>query len=150
MKSTLFLALSLLCSSVVLADQSFEKLEQEAFAQINQYRASQNLPPLQFDVTLYQVAQEHSQNMASGKTPFGHKDFKQRYQQITRGSSGKRASENVAKNTYAPSQTVQRAVQSWIKSSGHRKNILGNYRKSGLAIARSKEDLFYFTQIFMN
>jgi uncharacterized protein YkwD len=55
-------------------------------------------------------------------------------------------SENVARGPL----TAQQAVNLWLKSPGHRKNIEGNYKYTGIGVARDRKSELYFTQIFAN
>jgi len=40
-------------------------------------------------------------------------------------------------------------VNSWLNSSGHKKNIEGNYSHTGVGIAKNQYGTLYFTQIFV-
>lgn len=130
------------------AKTNFTKLESRTLTLINEYRASKNLAALQTDEELHHLASQHSEKMASGKMPFGHRGFKERARQITRGRPGIRVAENVAKNNHPAEETAQRALESWLRSPGHRKNILGTFTRTGIAIRKSESGHFYFTQLF--
>jgi len=93
-----------------------------ALALINQLRSKKGLPPLRADARLHKAAQTHSTWMASrGKLThragfgggLGAKVRRVNY------SSG-RAWENVA----AGQKSLEQAIASWMKSSGHRKNMM--------------------------
>lgn len=116
--------------------------------QVNQYRASRKLPPLTLDPRISQQARIHSQNMANAKVPFSHQGFEQRIQALARSIDYSGAAENVAFNQ-GFSDPVSQAVQGWIKSSGHRKNMEGNYNLTGIGIAKNAKGEYYFTQIFI-
>lgn len=55
--------------------------------------------------------------------------------------------ENVAYNHYYD-DPVKVAVDGWMKSAGHKKNILGDFEETGVGVAISKEGQFYITQLF--
>lgn len=120
-------------------------IEQSVFDQINQYRASQNLPALTRNSAIDQQARIHSENMASGKVPFSHQGFNERVK--ASGVAHKSASENVAYNQDRDPAT--RAVQSWLNSSGHLRNIKGNSNITGIGVAVNGQGVVYLTQIFM-
>ncbi|MEB3295422.1 MAG: CAP domain-containing protein [Synechococcales bacterium] len=124
-------------------------LEQTAFQQVNAYRASKKLPPLKWDERIAQQSRLHSQAMANKQVPFSHQGFEQRLQRIHQaGLSYSSAAENVAYNMgYA--DPVTQAVQGWIKSTGHRRNMEGNFTSTGLGVARNARGEVYFTQIFI-
>jgi uncharacterized protein YkwD len=121
--------------------------EQEVHRFINQYRISQKLPPLTTNEVITRQARIHSHAMAKRKVPFGHNGFRKRVKRISKSLPYETASENVAYNKGYSDCSLQ-AVQEWLKSTGHRKNISGNYRLTGIGIARNPEGGYYFTQIF--
>ncbi len=122
------------------------QLEQTAHDQVNQYRASKNLPALKWNDVIATQARQHSANMASGQTGFGHNGFQGRVQGT--GLDYQSAAENVAYNQgYKEPVTV--AVKGWLDSPGHRKNIEGNYDTAGIGVAQNAKGEIYFTQIFI-
>ncbi len=123
-------------------------LEQSVLQQINQYRASRKLAPLKLDARISAQAAAHSQAMATGKVPFSHNGFDQRVQAIARSLPYSSAAENVAYNQgYADPAT--QAVQGWLKSPGHLKNIQGQFNLTGISVVRNAKGEYYFTQIFI-
>ncbi|MEI6442494.1 MAG: CAP domain-containing protein [Nostocales cyanobacterium ELA583] len=121
-------------------------LENAVFQQINQYRASQNLPALTRNSSIDNQSRIHSQNMASGKVAFGHDGFKARVTAIAIPYSG--VAENVAYNQGSKDPATT-AVQGWLKSSGHLTNIKGDYKLTGIGVASNSKGKIYFTQIFL-
>jgi len=121
-------------------------IEQSVFNQINQYRASKGLKALTRNSSIDTQARIHSQNMASGKVPFGHQGFSERIKATKISYSG--AAENVAYNK-GYSDPATQAVQGWLKSSGHLQNIQGNYNLTGIGVATNSKGEVYFTQIFL-
>ena len=112
----------------------------------NKFRASNGLPPLKAEINCNLLAEKHSQDMASGKTAFGHDGFEVRAAAIGKvlgGMSG--AAENVAYGTL----DAKGVVDGWIKSPGHRKNMLGNFNLIGIGYAQGKGRIMYFTQLFI-
>jgi uncharacterized protein YkwD len=84
--------------------------------------------------------------MASGRVPLGHSGFQQRVQMI--GIPFRGAAENVAYNM-GYSDPAKQAVDGWIKSTGHRTNIEGNFNLTGVGVVRNARGEYYFTQIFI-
>jgi len=112
----------------------------------NKFRASNGLPPLKMEINCNLLAEKHSKDMASGKTGFGHDGFEERAAAIGKvlgGMSG--AAENVAYGTL----DAKGVVDGWIKSPGHRKNMLGNFNLIGVGYAQGKGRIIYFTQLFI-
>lgn len=58
------------------------------------------------------------------------------------------AAENVAYNR-GYTDPVAKAVEGWLNSSGHRRNIEGNYNLTGIGVAKNSQGAYYFTQIFI-
>ncbi|MBD2074387.1 CAP domain-containing protein [Phormidium sp. FACHB-592] len=133
---------------IAQAAPSFQSLEQAVLTQVNQYRASRKLPPLKMDSRISEQSRLHSQAMASGGVPFSHNGFKQRVQAIARTLPYSRAAENVAFNQ-GYSDPVRQAVQGWLKSPGHLKNIEGSFDTTGVGIAKNAKGEYYFTQVFI-
>lgn len=47
------------------------------------------------------------------------------------------------------SDPVTQAVDGWLKSTGHRQNIEGNFTLTGIGLAKNSSNEYYFTQIFV-
>ena len=133
---------------IAQANSTTQSLEQAVHRQINQYRASKGLPALKLAASLTQQARQHSQNMSTGKTAFGHQGFERRVKEIAKSVPYRGAAENVAYNMGYQDPAAQ-AVQGWLKSPGHLKNIQGNYGLTGIGVSRNARGEIYFTQIFI-
>lgn len=111
----------------------------------NVFRKSEmNLPALSWNQKLHDIAMGHCVNMAQGRCPVGHDGFNERHQQIN--FYVRSFAENVAYN-FGHLDPVQTAVTGWIKSPGHRKNLLGHFNICGIAVY-CHFGKFYFTQLF--
>jgi len=118
-------------------------LEQQAYARVNEYRRSRGLAALAWNETIAEQARQHSLAMASGRVPFGHEGLDDRLATIRQTIPWSAAAENVA-----VSRTAAGAVDSWLDSSGHLENIVGNYQLTGVGAAAAGSSV-YFTQIFI-
>jgi uncharacterized protein YkwD len=87
--------------------------------------------------------------MASGAVAFGHTGFQTRIQTLAQTISFNSAAENVAAN-WGSSDPAATAVSGWLNSAGHLANIAGNYRLTGIGVAKSSSGQVYLTQIFLN
>jgi uncharacterized protein YkwD len=101
---------------------------------------------LKIDERLVAQARVHSRNMAQGRTAFGHAGFQQRMR--ASGVAYSSAAENVAYNQ-GYSDPAAQAVAGWIKSEGHRRNIVGDFNLTGIGAVTNKTGMCYFTQIFI-
>jgi uncharacterized protein YkwD len=129
-----------------VASSAITDLEKAVNQQINQYRASKKLPPLSIDPRISQVARIHSEDMAKGKVSFSHDGFEGRAKAITIPYQS--VAENLAYN-FGYSDPVRNAVEGWIKSDGHRKNMEGQFNVTGIGIAKNAKGEYYFTQLFV-
>ena len=138
------------CSQSTVAHKSGEggpsgSLEEQILYYTNKFRESKGLKPLQLEAAISQQALSHSKDMAKGRTGFGHEGFEERVAVISKKMgrvSG--AAENVAYGTL----DAEGVVNGWIKSPGHRKNMLGDYTFIGIGAA-DKGKITFFTQVFI-
>jgi uncharacterized protein YkwD len=114
---------------------------------VNAYRKSQNLPPLTLDPVISAQAKAHSEKMARvGK--IGHEGFNDRVQSVAKEIVYRSAAENVGYSVgYAQPDAI--AVEDWINSPGHQKNMVGRYDLTGIGMAKNAQGETYFTQIFI-
>jgi uncharacterized protein YkwD len=90
------------------------------------------------------LATGHSQDMARGKVPFGHEGFKSRAKSIQKALGSNEVGENVASGP----MTAREVVDGWLHSPGHKKNIEGDFKLTGIGYAADKKGNIFFTQIF--
>jgi uncharacterized protein YkwD len=133
---------------IAQVDPSVAAMEQSILKQINQYRATRNLPALTLDATITQQSRTHSQNMADKKVLFGHQGFEQRVKDIGKAIAYRSVAENVAYNM-GYKDPATRAVQGWLKSPGHLKNIQGQYNLTGIGVIKNAKNEIFFTQMFV-
>ena len=126
----------------------FSALEQAIHQKINQYRQSQNLPPLTLDPRISEQARIHSQAMASGKATFSHDGFEKRVDAIAKSIPYRSAGENLAYNQ-GYRDPVDQAVEGWLNSPGHYKNIVGDFDVTGVGVVKTPQGRYYFSQIFI-
>lgn len=134
--------------ALLTATPSPQEVGQAVYGQINQYRHQKGLPLLRWDAQISQQALAHSQALASGRVPLGHHGFQQRIQAIGKTTPYSRAAENVA-STIANATPDRQAVQGWLSSPSHLKNITGPFDTTGIGVARNDQGQYYFTEIFI-
>jgi uncharacterized protein YkwD len=127
-------------------------LERQVFELINRKRAENGLQPLVWSERAAQVARLHSRNMASlnffSHTGADGKRVDDRADSV--GLSDWRAiGENIAFNR-GFGNPIERVVESWMQSRGHRENLLDSrWRESGVGISVTDSGTYYFTQVFV-
>lgn len=121
------------------------KLEDDILVLINKHRKSKGLPALTNNLVIEAEARRHSMAMATKRIAFGHEGFNIRSKIVTSKVPGTNA---VAENVAFGSSTAKEVVDGWLKSPGHKKNIEGNYKLTGIGVARDQQSQLYFTQIF--
>lgn len=129
-------------------DSNLNNIEQNIHNQINQYRKSIGLNSLIWDETISQQSRIHSANMANGKLPLGHDQFEERAEMIRTKIAYSQVAENVAFN-YGYADPATQAVEGWLKSPGHKKNIEGKFDLAGVGVIKNSKGEYYFTQIFV-
>lgn len=129
---------------------STAEMEAQVREQINAIRQKQGLSSLRSNEKLAEVARRYSQRMAE-QNFFDHTS-PQGDTMVDRVQSANIfyfvLGENLFTSTNIP-QPVPAAVEGWMNSPGHRKNILRpEYRETGIGIWQ-KGSTYYFTQLFM-
>ena len=130
---------------------------------INEERAkfAPDAPPLMPDIDLTRIAQQRSCDMARGMSDFSHTDAEGNFiaaDMVHRifgpyGSVGENIMElagtvQLGRLPFGPEQFAREAVEGWMESPGHRKNILNpRYDSSGIGVAMVGGQAFA-TQVF--
>ena len=154
---------------------SITLLEKRIHALINKERAKEGLTSMQWDDSLSNIARKHSRDMAkrnffSHVSPDGH-DVMRRYGlegyacSVRVGNTFYTGAENIFQNNlYDSIRTVngvasydwnsleriaETTVQGWMKSPGHRQNILTpHWGREGIGVVIAPDDRIYITQNF--
>lgn len=117
---------------------------QDVLSETNQFRRSKGMSELVMNSELNEIARQHSVDMASGRTGFGHSGFEKRNAAAKRKLSIHSFGENVAYGA----NTAREAMTMWKNSSGHRRNLLGRFRYTGIGIAKDRQGRIFYTQVF--
>jgi len=134
-------------STLVARSYDPELISRQALDGTNRYRASKGLAPCRWNEGIARIAAEHAESMASGAAPFSHDGFNARVARFPVVQRG--AGENLALSS-GVANVAETAVNGWIKSPGHEKNLRGNWNVCGIGSARSANGTFYTTQLFAN
>jgi len=132
--------------------RSASDVERRAFEIANAERQAIGLRLLQWDESLARLARMHSQDMAD-ESYFSHRNPNGEMVDDRANRIGIRSwigiGENIAYlNGYADPATV--AVEKWMQSTLHKKNILnGQWQISAIGAATSRDGKVYLTQVFI-
>ena len=125
---------------------SFSNLEEEILVHVNKYRRSKGLSKLQMNPVVTTEAEKHSSNMASKRSGFSHVGYSSRIKRISNQLGGvSQSAENVAYG-YTSAKAV---VDGWLHSPGHKKNIEGSFKLTGIGVAKDRTGTLFFTQLFV-
>lgn len=126
--------------------------EKKALELINRERKKYGYTALTFDYELCQLARSYSETMAkndffSHRGPDG-KDVQGRARDFGI-AKWKAIGENLAFNQ-GYDDPIGFAVEHWMLSSSHRSNILlAMWTATGIGVAKTSDDCYYITQVFM-
>jgi uncharacterized protein YkwD len=136
-------------------------LERRVHDLINAERMKTHARPLSWDADLAAIARAHSADMAKRRF-FSHVNpdgddptarGRRAGYECRKALSSSEYRVGLAENLYeisgnAPVDVARRSVSGWMKSPGHRQNILEkNYTKTGIGVAEVG-DTIYITQLF--
>ncbi len=174
MTFVLFLFIVLLFIPSQAAAQFYESIEWEILEMVNQERTSRGLPALQMDSNLRNIARGHSKDMGDNNMS----DDEMRSHRSSDGTTFSERldnnnikrfveAENLARNSYPQNSTAAVAVNGWMNSTGHKRNITDlhpvdgkilihprdgdrlHYNYTGIGVYK-KHGQFWFTQVFIN
>jgi uncharacterized protein YkwD len=121
------------------------KLERDILYYVNLDRKARGLVPVALNSIESAVASQHSRNMASGKTPFGHEGAQQRMVDIQKQIGPLTGfGENVAFGQ----SSGKEVVDEWLQSKVHRENIEGDFTLTGIGWAKDATGRTYYTEVF--
>jgi uncharacterized protein YkwD len=128
------------------AGPKLSKIEQEVLDRTNAERTKAGLKALKVEAKLLRAAREHSANMAKqGKLEHKLDDKTPADRVKAAGYKFLALAENIAEGP----PTGAEAVKGWMKSEGHRTNLLGaDYVEIGIGMATDSQGRPYYTQVF--
>ena len=142
-----FISLTLIIGLTSFSTAGGAGLVDDVLNYTNKFRKSHGLSALVMRGDLNAMAQKYCEDMARGRTGFGHSGFNQRFTQASRMIKGFRT---YAENVAYGAGSGKEVVNMWKNSSGHRRNMLGNYRYIGIGVAKDRHGVVYYTQVFAN
>lgn len=136
----LVLTLALTIMSVGLS-ASASSVDNQFLAKINASRSANGLAPLSMSGSLQSYATSHSAKMADSNSIYHSTSAQLR---AAAGSGWTKLGENVGRGP-----SVDSLHTAFMNSSGHRKNILGDYNYVGIGSVTGGDGYIYVTAVFM-
>ena len=131
---------------------NFGEEEEEIFELVNKERRKNRLKELNWDDDLAKLARAYSRKMAK-ESFFSHYDRNGNSVDDRANDAKIRGWKKIGENLFYCTGFdgfSAFAVKGWMKSAGHRRNILNrNFTASGIGIAKSRQDDIYITQVFI-
>ncbi len=133
------------------SEQPVAAIERRVFELVTQERTSRGLNALEWDQRLAEAARRHARRMA-GRGFFSHID-PDRGDLFERLKDAKIPWRKAAENLFDEKgyeDPAQRAIQGWMNSPGHRRNVLDKQLiRAGTGAARAPDGTVYVVQIYI-
>lgn len=122
-------------------------IEESLLDNVNSYRTSLGLTALSMNAKIREEARNHSKRLALGEVNYfvnAHEGFENRVVSIESALGEGDFAENIA----AGDSSASKVLASWKASNDHHQNLIGNYESTGIGVAKSSEELYFYVQIF--
>lgn len=130
-------------------------VEAQLWNQVNAYRSSIGLQPLQRHAGLDSLARQHCNYLVQHRGQFSmygknvsHVGFEGRYAIAKTKFNMSTISENVIFGDKLEGNTATALLNGWKSSSNHNSNMRQKWELSGLAVVKTSDGAYYATQIF--
>ncbi len=124
-----------------IGQDKFSDIQKELLDLHNKERKSKGYQGLELDKDLCEYAQKHAEKMAKSNS-LNHSSMSN-LQKVNEDASF------VGENIACGQEDGISVVKAWMKSTGHRWNILGSkYKKVGIGVAKDKNNRNYWCVVF--
>jgi uncharacterized protein YkwD len=116
---------------------------------VNAFRFNNGKADLTKDAIICSVAQRHADWMArAGKLSHKNDNGEEPWDRVEKvGKSFSAIGENIADESWYDPEAV---ITMWENSSGHRKNMLGDYSHIGIGVACGDNSMYYWCAVFVS
>ncbi len=111
---------------------------------VNEHRSGIGKDILKTNTLAENLAEEHNMFMIS-QGDISHDNFDHRANRLFDEEDAKNVGENVA----FKQRSAEQVMTAWLNSSGHRKNIEGDFSHIGISVSKNDSGTYYFTQLFL-
>lgn len=130
-----------------------EALASDVLSEANRVRRRAGAPRLRMDPRLNEAASRYARELAGrqeiehvSRTP-GLRTFRDRIRAA--GAKARIAGENLARMTSSPSALPDRVVTAWMRSPGHRSNLLDpSFTRTGIGVWLGSDGVWYVVQLY--
>jgi uncharacterized protein YkwD len=129
---------------VTYTDYNYIPYELETVELINAIRLDNSLKELTLIDTTSHLAEAHNKNMIKAIS-VSHNGVVERLANLIFQEGGVSAGENIAWNFKTP----EGLVAAWMRSAGHKENILGDFTHFGISATRNSAGTYYVTNLFL-
>jgi uncharacterized protein YkwD len=133
-----------LTNEEAIAQAEILTIADEILQIVNDHRLSIGENTLETNTLATNLANEHTEYMIA-QNDISHDDFNQRSDRLIDEENASRTGENVAYGQ----RSASAVMEAWLNSSGHRKNIEGDFTHIGIGVIKNDAGVYYFTQIFL-
>ena len=134
--------------------ETLAAVAREVLEEVNRTRVANGRKPLRDDAALGRAARGHAEELAVRRT-LDHASTDPALRTLTMrieaaGGLWNRAAENLAHVSGPASDVPSRTVQLWLRSDGHRRNMLeAVYTHTGVGVAIDQHGTWYITQLYV-
>lgn len=130
------------------SQKGMPELEEQVFTLTNKERKSAGCAALRHDDALHTAAQNHSRDMAAYGY-LNHTNQDGDGPEVRMERAGYPTQYGWAENIAAGPTTAKAAMDMWMGSSAHRKNILNcKFKALGVGVAQASDGMLFWTQNF--
>ena len=124
--------------------QEAKTTETQILELVNTHRESMGKSILSSNALAADLAKDHTLYMIDqGK--LSHDNSDDRFQRLFDEENANKVAENVAYKY----KTAQEVMDAWLNSSGHKKNIEGDFTHIGISALKNDAGQYYYTQVFL-
>ncbi|HSK20009.1 MAG TPA: CAP domain-containing protein [Longimicrobiales bacterium] len=136
------------------SDAAIAAVTRDVIAEVNRTREANGLRALRADAALNRAARDYAEELAVRRT-LSHTSTNQTRRTMAMrldaaGGAWSRGAENLGNVSGAASDVATRTVAMWLRSQGHRRNLLeAAYTHTGVGVAIDERGVWYITQLYV-
>ncbi|TXE12856.1 CAP domain-containing protein [Seonamhaeicola algicola] len=111
---------------------------------VNEHRKSIGKNTLAKNALATSLAKQHTEYMIV-QNDISHDNFDERSDALMKEENAKKTGENVANGQ----KNAASVMAAWLNSTGHKKNIEGDFTHIGIAVIKNNKGVAYYTQLFL-